>query len=110
MIEPTDCPLNEVMRHFHNEDVERAAAQDALQKYAVSRFESVDVVSYFNWTKYESFDDYVQKFSSRSFNELYTESDVRSPIVQETFERLGAPEYRFEAHKEVMCLKGLRRA
>ena len=110
VIEPTDCPLNEVMRHFHNEDVERSAAQDALREFAIPRFESCEIVSYFNWTTYDSFEDYARQFTSKSFNELYSESDVRRPIVEETFERLGAPDYRFEAHKQVMCLKGLKSA
>ena len=34
VIEPIDCPLNQVMRHFHNEDRERAAAQRALRDLA----------------------------------------------------------------------------
>ncbi|MFK7768023.1 MAG: class I SAM-dependent methyltransferase [Mariniblastus sp.] len=110
VIEPTDCPLNDVMRHFHNEDVERAAAQSALRNLAMPRFETCEMVTYFSWTIYESFEDYAQKFASKSFNELYTEADIRQPIVKETFERLGAPDYRFEAHKDVMVLKGLKPA
>jgi len=109
VIEPTDCPLNEVMRLFHNEDKERALAQQSLWELAVPKFESVEEVRYHSFRRFESFDDFATHFASRTFNELYSESDVRNDTVKETFERLGAPEYEFEAPKQAMVLRNKKR-
>jgi len=106
VIEPMDCPLNEVMKLFHNEDEVRAAAQQALKELAAPLFQSARVVKYHNYSQYESWDTFVAHFSSRSFNTLYTESDVRGPEVREAFERLGGPEHRFQSPKQVMILQG----
>lgn len=108
VIEPIDGALNQVMRLYHNEDRERAAAQRALEALAKPNFEQCDVVTYHSWTQYESWDDYADQFVRKSFNTLYTEADVRRDEVRETFERLGAPDYRFKAPKMVMCLQGKR--
>lgn len=108
IIEPVDCPINEVMKLFHDEDRERAAAWTALEQLAISAFSSSEVVKYHSFSQYESFDDFATQFAGRSFNSLYTEADVRSLKVEEAFERLGQPDYRFQSKKQVMFLQGQR--
>lgn len=105
-IEPSDCPINQVMKLFHNEDREREIAWQALETLAKSSFEFAEVVAYHSYSQYESFDDFATQFAGRSFNSLYTESDVRSESVQAAFERIGSPDYRFKSSKQVMYLRG----
>jgi ubiquinone/menaquinone biosynthesis C-methylase UbiE len=50
VIEPIDCPVNEVMKLFHNEDRERAAAWKALEQLADSTFTSMQVVKYHSYS------------------------------------------------------------
>lgn len=108
VIEPTPCPLNDVMKLFHNEDRERAAAQQAIEQIAIPAFDSVDVVAYHSFVEYESFDHFAKRFASKSFNTIYTESDVRKSAVREAFERVGAPDYRFQSPKQAVMLRNLR--
>ena len=108
VIEPTGCPLNDVMMLFHDEEAERAAAQNALEEIALPAFESHDVVKYHSIREFDSYEHFAKTYSSRTFNPGYSEADVRHPKVQETFEHHGAPGYRFEAPKQVTYLKGLR--
>lgn len=105
VIEPIDCSINEVMKLFHDEDQERAAAWAALEQLADSSFESTQIVRYHSFSQYESFDDFATQFAGRSFNSLYTESDVRSPKVRQVFERVGGPGFRFKSSKQVMFLQ-----
>jgi len=109
VIEPTGCPLNDVMMLFHDEEAERAAAQVALEELAMPEFRSHNVVKYHGIRKFESFEDFAQTFSSRTFNPGYTEADVRSSKVEEAFERHGAPNYEFESPRTVAFFQGLRR-
>jgi ubiquinone/menaquinone biosynthesis C-methylase UbiE len=106
VIEPMDCPFNDVMKLFHNEDRERAAAWQALEELAVTSFNSAEVVTYHSFAQYESFEHFAMRLASRSFNSLYTEADVRRPEVREAFERIGKPDYLFQSPKQVMILKG----
>ena len=107
VIEPIDCPLNRVMRLFHDEDQARADAQTALAKIAKPMFaESLESV-YRSTRKFESFEDFAEFFTSKSFNTIYTEADVRADEVRKLFEHHGAPNYEFEAPKRMMCLQGL---
>jgi ubiquinone/menaquinone biosynthesis C-methylase UbiE len=108
VIEPLNCPFNEVMKLFHDEDREREAAQRAVFELAAPAFDSLQVVTYHNWAKYDSWDDFASQIAGRSFNSLYSESDVRRPEVKESFERLGGPEHRFRSPKQAMFLKGLK--
>ena len=108
VIEPTDCPLNQVMRLFHDEEQERADAQRALQELAKPLFESVTTVRYHGYTQYDSFDDFADRFSGRSFNSGYGSSDVRCEEVRFAFEKHGHPDFKFKSPKMAMCLKGLR--
>lgn len=105
VIEPTDCPLNQVMMLFHDEEAERLAAQSALHSIAKPRFESAEEVDYHSIRQFKSFDDFADHFASRSFNTLYSEDDVRSEKVRQLFEQFGAPDYQFTAPKRVMVLK-----
>ncbi len=106
VIEPTDCPLNQVMRHFHNEDRERAAAQQALQTLAAPLFRSLQVVTYHSESIFESFEQFAERFSSRTFNPHYTAADVRQEAVRQAFAEQGGVEHRFQSPKQVMYLKG----
>jgi ubiquinone/menaquinone biosynthesis C-methylase UbiE len=108
VIEPTECPLNDVMKLFHNEDADRAAAWRALEQLAISAFHSAQVVTYHSYRQFDSYEDFARHFSSRSFNTIYTEADVRRPEVEEAFERLGKPDYRFKSPKQVMVLQGVK--
>ncbi|GAB5405183.1 MAG: hypothetical protein Aurels2KO_34140 [Aureliella sp.] len=108
VIEPTSCPLNDIMMLFHDEEAERQAAQSALARYALPRFESVRSIKYHGIRQFDDFEHFVREFSGRTFNPGYTESDVRADAVQELFERHGAPDYRFEAPKTVHCFTGLK--
>jgi len=106
VIEPIECPLNDVMKLFHDEDLERAAAWQALEDLAIPEFNSVEVVTYHSFSEYDSFDQFAEHFGSRSFNTLYTEADVRRPEVESAFERLGGSDHRFMSPKQVMFLHG----
>ena len=105
VIEPMDCPLNEVMKLFHDEDLERQKAQQALHDLAVPRFESANIFLYHSFTQYPSFETFASQFAQRSFNECYTAEDVNRPQVRQAFERLGQPDYRFKSPKQAMVLK-----
>lgn len=107
VIEPIDCPLNRVMVLFHDEEKERAAAQKSLHEIAKPHFESAEEVTYHSFRKFESFEEFAKHYTSRSFNSLYSEADVRADKVREAFEKLGEPDYTFSAPKQVMVLKGL---
>ena len=107
VIEPTDCPLNQVMRLFHDEDRERAEAQRALQELVRPLFQEVTTVRYHSYTQYDSFDDFADRFSGRTFNTQYGVSDVRCTEVRTAFETYGHPDLKFESRKMAMCFKGL---
>jgi SAM-dependent methyltransferase len=108
VIEPTASPLNEVMKLFHDEDRERAAAQDALSTLAAPAFAEHEEYTYHSFIEYESFDAYAQGHGGKSFNSGYAEADVRRPEVEAAFERLGAPDYRFASPKSMRLFRGLR--
>lgn len=109
VIEPIDCPLNEVMKFFHDETDVRSAAQVALQTHAVPAFDSYVELTYHSWRQFDSWEDFASQFASRTFNTSYTESDIRRDEVRLAFERLGAPDYRFQAPKQIMSLSGLKK-
>ena len=104
VLEPTDCPLNQVMKLFHDEDAERAAAWQAVESLR-TEFKSATTVSYYGYRQFESWDDFADTFSNRSFNELYTETDVRRPEVKSAFESHAGPDFRFQSPKRVMLLQ-----
>ncbi len=108
ILEPTDCPWNQVMKLFHDEDQERADAQAAILELAAPHFESARVVTYHDIKQYDSFDDFAAQFASKSFNALYSEADVRAPVVEQAFEELSGPDYSFESPKKVVLLQNLK--
>jgi ubiquinone/menaquinone biosynthesis C-methylase UbiE len=107
VIEPASCPLNDVMRLFHDEDRQRAAAWQALQELVVPTFTSSISATYHNFVEYDSFAAFVEHFASRSFNSLYSEADVRRPEVKEAFLRLGGRQHRFSSPKLLHFSQGL---
>ena len=108
VIEPVDCPSNQVMMLYHNEERERALAQEALQNIAKPAFETCKFVRYHGVTKYESFEHYAEHYSSRSFN-TYKPENVWNDEVREAFEKHGAPNYEFESPKVVGFFQGLKK-
>jgi len=108
VIEPMDCPFNEVMKMFHDEDQERADAQRALEELAIPAFDSAQFVTYHNYAQYDSWEDFATQLASRSFNSIYTEADIRRPEVKKAFERLGGPEHRFQSPKQMHFFQGLK--
>lgn len=105
VIEPIDCPLNQVMKLFHNEDKERATAWAALKSFAESNFQSVESFTYHSYSQFDSFDHFARHYGNRSFNPDYTEADVRTPQVEAAFEKHGKPDYRFASPKNVMLMR-----
>ncbi len=108
VIEPVDCPWNQVMKLFYDEDQQRADAQQALIDLAAPRFKHSNAVTYHGYSEYDSFEHFADRFSKQSFNSIYSESDVRKPEVQKAFEKLGGPEHRFESPKKVVYLQDLK--
>ena len=107
VIEPTDGPLNQVLKLFHDEDHERDAAQHALRTCAAPLFFDCQDFSYHSYIEYDSFEQFAAHFAKQSFNELYSEEDVYQNSVREKFESLGAPDYRFFSPKKMFLGKRL---
>ena len=107
-IEPVDCPLNQVMRLFHDEEVVRQAAQDWLETIA-DRFGSVHAVEYYGHTQYQSFDDFANKFSAKTFNSIYSESDVRQAHVETAFYENAGEDLIFQSPKRVVLLRNFNK-
>lgn len=108
VIEPIDCPLNQVMKLFHDEEIERAAAQDFLMSIS-THFEDTQIAEYHGYTQYDSFEHFATNFSSKSFNSCYSEADVRNSKVEAAFHRHGQPDYRFTSPKRVVLQRGVQR-
>ena len=107
VIEPIDCPMNQVMKLFHDEDRVRALAQDALQTLAKPIFEEASFVQYHGFRQYDSFEHFAEFFTKKSFNEYQTES-VTAPTVKAAFEKHGAPDYKFASPKMVGYFKNVK--
>ena len=107
VIEPVDCPSNQVMMLYNNEERERALAQEVLQEVAKPAFETCKYVRYHGVTKYESFEHYAEHYSNRSFN-TYQPEKVWSDEVREAFEKHGSPDYEFESPRVVAFFNGLK--
>ncbi len=108
VVEPIACPLNDVMKLFHDEDRERADAWRTLEERAAPAFRTIKHVICHSVSQYNSFDHFATHFGSRSFNSMYTEADMRRPEVRDAFERLGGPDHRFQSSRQVMYLQGLK--
>ena len=105
VIEPIDCPLNQVMKLLHDEEIVRAAAQDYLMSIA-SQFAETQIVEYHGYRQFESFEHFATNYSSKSFNPHYSEADVRHPDVQAAFHQHGQPDFQFTSPKRVVFMKG----
>ena len=108
VIEPTGCPLNEVMKLFHDEDHVRAEAQTALVRLAVPAFERHSVFRYHSFVQYDSFDAFAGEHGSRTFNPGYTEADVRRSDVAEAFVRLASADGQWVSPKQMVLLQSPR--
>lgn len=107
VIEPVDCPANQVMLLFNDEERVRALAQEVLQSVAKPAFETFRYLRYFGYRKYESFEHYAEHYSSRSFN-TYKPENVWADEVREAFEKHGAPDYEFESPRVVAFFQGFK--
>jgi len=85
VIEPIGGPLNDVMRLFHDEEVERAAAWLSLAAYA-KQFDRISAFEYHSIVEFENWDAFVNSYGKRSFNPGYTREDVCRDAVRESFE------------------------
>ncbi len=100
--------LNEVMRLFHDEQAVRADARRALETLAMPLFEQVTVVNYRVPVKYNSWEEYASRYAGKSFNEDYTEADIRAAAVEARFLALGEPtQFAFESPMQVTWLQGV---
>lgn len=108
VIEPVDCPLNQVMRLFHDEDNARADAQVALRELAVPEFEFCEVVTYHGYSVYETFEDFFSYFAAKSFNTIYSEADIRRDEVKNKYEENRGEGGKFASPRQVMVLKQVK--
>ena len=100
--------LNEVMRMFHDEQAVREDAKHALETLAMPLFEQVTVANYRVPVKYNSWEEYASRYAGKSFNEDYTEADIRAPAVEARFLALGEPtQFAFESPMQVTWLQGV---
>lgn len=107
IIEPVASgDLNEVMRLFHEEAPVRAAAQAAIDTYAIPHFAQVDVIEYSTPVSYDSWENFAQRYVGKTFNTNYTEADVRADSVREKFMEIGEhKQFQFEAPVRVSWLR-----
>ncbi|MEL7500333.1 MAG: class I SAM-dependent methyltransferase [Planctomycetota bacterium] len=111
IIEPVDCPLNQVMKLFHNEDVERAEAWDSIVQFGMPMFQHGVVAEYFGIVNYESWDAFKENFGRRSYNPGYSYEDVACEAVRDAFEvqaRRTESGYEFDSPKRIVFLSGIK--
>jgi ubiquinone/menaquinone biosynthesis C-methylase UbiE len=107
VIEPVGGPLNDVMKLFHNEEAERAAAWQALEAYA-KQFDLFDAFQYHSIVEFENWEAFVDRYGNRSFNPDYTVDDVRRTEVKAAFEKFGTETetgIQFPSNKCAVCLR-----
>lgn len=103
--------LNEVMRLFHDESAVRAAAQKALDTFAIPFFRQVTVVEYRIPVHYQSWEDYATRYAGKSYNTNYTEAQVRAESVKQRFHEVGEPlNFHFESPMRVTLLQEMKLA
>lgn len=107
-IEPADGPLNTVMKFFHDEDAERAAAQASLRRVAVPAFGRWATYRYHSEIVYESFEAFASRAIGGALDGDVDESNPRRIEAEAAFLRLGGPAHRFESPKVMMLLEGPR--
>ncbi len=106
VIEPIAGPLNDVMKLFHDEETERAAAWKALDKFS-GRFDQISAFEYHSIVEFESWDAFANNYGNRSFNSGYTFQDVCRDAVRETFEANAFKTksgYQFPSNKRAVCM------
>ena len=110
VIEPVAAgELNEIMKLFHDEAMVRAAAQDALDKFAIPFAKDVAVVDYRIPISYNSWDEYATRYSGKSYNTNYTEAEVRDDAVKQRFHDIGEPlNFHFESPMRVTYLRSMK--
>ena len=107
VIEPIGGPLNEVMKLFHNEEVERAAAWLSLEDYA-KQFDRISAFEYHSIVEFENWDAFVESYGNRSFNPSYTREDVCRDEVRKAFEANATKTengFQFPSRKRAVCMK-----
>lgn len=98
--------LDQVMRLFHDERLVRQAAQTALDTLAAPLFHTTDVVSYAIPVQYNSWEQYADRYAGKSYNQNYTEAQVRAEPVRERFMALGEPlNFRFTSPMKVTYMR-----
>jgi len=98
--------LNEVMRLFHEEGPVRAAAQNAIDNLAAPHFGQVDVIEYSTPVSYDSWEHYAKRYVGKTFNNDYTERDVRADRVRIKFLEVGeAKQFKFESPMRITWLR-----
>ena len=101
--------LNEITRLFHDEASVRAAAQDALDTFAMPLFQEADVIDYRVAEQFASWDEYATRYSNKSYNTNYTEAQVRDEAVKQRFLKLGEPiDFKFESPMRVSFFRKLK--
>lgn len=107
IIEPVAAgDLNEIMRLFHDEQIVRELAQQAIDQYASPAFAEQQIVDYRVPIKFDSWDHFADNYAVKSYNCGYTKEDVHSSEVQDLFQRLGAPtNFCFESPVRVTYLQ-----
>ncbi len=107
IIEPVASgELNDVVRLFHDEAEVRADAQTAINKLGVPRFAECEVVEYRIPVSYDSWEHFANRYVGKTFNNNYTEADVRSEHVRKKFLEVGeARQFKFESPMRVTWLR-----
>lgn len=98
--------LNEVMRMFHDEAAVRAAAQAAIETHAAPHFAQIDVIEYRTPVSYDSWEHFAQRYANKTFNNDYTEADIRAEPVRKKFLEVGEPrQFQFESPMRVTWMR-----
>lgn len=108
IIEPVATgTLNEVTRLFHDESAVRQAAQQAINTYGLPAFSNAQIIQYRVPVTFSSWDDFVKKYSAKTFNTSYSEDDVKSDAVHRRFLALGqSTNFTFDSVIKVTFLSG----
>lgn len=107
VIEPIGGPLNDVMKLFHDEEQERAAAWRALEVYSAN-FKQISAFEYHSIVKFADWDAFVASYGNRSFNPNYTREDVCNAEVRKAFEANATRTeegFQFPSYKRAVCMK-----
>lgn len=109
IIEPVAAgPLNDVMQLFHDEREVRAAAQQAIDEFALHMFSEVQIAEYCVPVRFDSWDDFADNYAAKSYNTQYSAQDVRTDEVRESFLKAGKPNgFNFQSPVKVTYLKNL---